>query len=120
MEMNFWKVVGDLLDESGWTTLLTDSGVATAGRADSYIHASHLKRTRHAHQVTTKALAQLENEAYEQLKKEDENSSTWKIRMDERSPTFRFWQLIQELELLGFVFVRSHRERNSEQYVQCL
>ena len=108
-EMNFWKVIGDLLDESGWTTMLTDSGVATVGRADSYINASNLKRTRHAHQVTALALARLESEAYEHLKKEDENRSTWKIRMEERSPTFRFWQQIQELELLGFAFVRSQR-----------
>ncbi len=31
MEIIFWKVVGDLLDKSGWATMLTDSGVATAG-----------------------------------------------------------------------------------------
>lgn len=40
-EMNFWKMVGDLLNESGWATLLTESEIATPGRADSFIYASH-------------------------------------------------------------------------------
>ena len=119
-EINFWKLVGNLLDESGWTTMLNDSGVATSGRADSYIHASHLKRTRHSHQVTALALAQLELEAFEQLRKDGEDRSSWKIKMEKKSPTFHFWQLILELELLGLAFVRSHRERNFEEYVKCL
>ena len=119
-EMNFWKMVGNILDESGWTTMLNDSGVATAGRADSYIHASHLKRTRHSHQVTALALARLKLEAFEQLKKDGEDISAWELNMKKKSPTFHFWQLIQELELLGLAFVRSHRERNFEEYVECL
>ena len=61
-------MIGDLLDESHWTAMLTDSRVTTAGRADSYINASHLKRTRHAHQVTALALGQLESEAYDMKK----------------------------------------------------
>ncbi len=84
MEIIFWKVVGDLLDKSAWATMLTDSGVATAGRTDSCIHSGHLKCT----------------EAYEQLKKEDEYRSTWKIRMVERSSTFSFWQLMQYVQRL--------------------
>lgn len=100
--------------------MLTDSGIATPGRADSYIHASHLKRTRRAHQVTALALAQLKSEAYDQLKEDGKDMGTWKTRMEKSSPTFHFWQMIQELKLLGLAFVRSHRERNNEHYVQCL
>lgn len=113
-------MVGDLLDESGWATLLTESGIATPGRADSYIHASHLKRKRRANQVTAFAIVQLKSAAYDQLKEDGEDMGTWKTRMEKSSPTIHFWQMIQELEFLGLDFARSHRERNYEHYVQCL
>ncbi len=48
------------------------------------LHSDHLKCT----------------EAYEQLKKDDEYCSTWKIRMVERSSTFSFWQLMQYVQCL--------------------
>jgi len=32
------------------------AGVATSGVADSFVHASHVKRTRYAHTVTAAAL----------------------------------------------------------------
>ena len=35
------KALGDFLDGSGWTTVLTNAGVTSTGRADSIIHASH-------------------------------------------------------------------------------
>ena len=56
-------MVGDLLEQSGWTTPLAGAGLASAGVADSYIHASHLTRTRHAHQVTLLSLSNLQLDA---------------------------------------------------------
>ena len=60
LEMGMWNMLGDYLADSGWTTALTDAGVATAGIADSLLKASHLTRTRHAHQVTCVALYSLQ------------------------------------------------------------
>lgn len=46
IEMTLWSVLGDLLNGSGWTSALTEAEVASSGVADSFLKASHLKRTR--------------------------------------------------------------------------
>ena len=46
LEMAMWSTVGDLLDGSGWTTILTEAEVASSGIAQSLLKASHLTRTR--------------------------------------------------------------------------
>ena len=51
-EMALWNTLGDELEGSGWTAALTQADVASSGTADSYLKATHLTRTRHAHQVT--------------------------------------------------------------------
>ena len=56
IEMAAWKTLGVWLEGSGWTDGLTLSDVASSGKADSYINASYLTRTRYAHQITTAAL----------------------------------------------------------------
>lgn len=53
-----------MLDLSGWTTAFSESGVASFGRADSLLKVSHLTRTRHAHQFTALALAQLQRDPF--------------------------------------------------------
>ena len=56
IEMAAFKVLGGWLDGSGWTDCLVQAGVAKVGMADSFLKASHITRTRHAHQVTAAAL----------------------------------------------------------------
>ena len=58
----------DYLEGSGWTTALTVAEIASTGTVDSFLKASHLTKTRHAHQVTALALAQLQIEAFLQVK----------------------------------------------------
>ena len=41
-----WKTVGDRLDGSGWTTILTEAEVASSGVVQGLLKASHLARTR--------------------------------------------------------------------------
>ena len=64
IEMNAFKMLGDLLVSSRWTGALTQANIATSGTADSYLKVSHLTRTRHAHQVTASALYVLLHKAY--------------------------------------------------------
>ena len=46
--MVLWSgALGDLLDESGWTTALTEADVASSGVAYSFTKATHLARTRY-------------------------------------------------------------------------
>ena len=59
IEMALWSTVADLLESSGWTTVLTEAEVASSGVAESFRKASHLTRTRHAHQVTLLTLSNL-------------------------------------------------------------
>ncbi|CAB3996629.1 Hypothetical predicted protein [Paramuricea clavata] len=66
IEMALWSVLGDLLDGSGWTVALTEADVASSGVVDSFLKASHLTRTRHAHQVTALALHKLQRDAFSQ------------------------------------------------------
>ncbi len=74
IEMNAFKVLGDLLDGSGWTGALTQANIATSGTADSYLKVSHLTRTRHAHQVTAAALYILLHKAYTEYCSSQEDS----------------------------------------------
>lgn len=64
IEMASFKVLGDWLDGSGWTSALVAAEVASGGVAESFIKASHLARTRRAHQVTAACLYILQNKAY--------------------------------------------------------
>ena len=52
IEMEQLRVLGTLLDGSGWTHVLSKSGLCGSGAADSFLKATHVKRSRYAHQVT--------------------------------------------------------------------
>ena len=64
-EKMLWSVSGDWLDGSGWVTAIANSGVATSGKAQSFIGVHHICRTRYIHQVSTVALYTLLTKAYE-------------------------------------------------------
>ena len=63
-EMALWKVLGDLLEGSGWTSAPSEAEVTSAGTAQSMLNTAHLTRTRHAHQVTLLTLRILQREAF--------------------------------------------------------
>ena len=48
IEMAFWSAVRDYLEGSGWVSVLTQSGMALAGTAESFLN-SYLMKTRNAH-----------------------------------------------------------------------
>ena len=62
--MCFWTNLGKLLDKSGWDEALTEAEVFSSGRAQSVIHASHLKQTRFAHEISVVAFTKLKTQAY--------------------------------------------------------
>ena len=65
IEMASFKALGNWLDGSGWTDVLVQAEVAKSGTADSFLKASHITRTRHAHQVTAATLFILQKQAYD-------------------------------------------------------
>ena len=124
--MNVMKLLGDILTGSGWTAILVQSEVTTAGRADAILKGSHVTRSRYIHQVTAAALHLLQVSAFqkyiESLGQEDQQMDfkAWCSSKSSEIPQFKYWDLVLELELLSMQLVRSFREANFEHYVQCL
>ena len=52
IKMAALKALGDLLESGGWTGALIQANLATHGTAYSFLKASHVTRTRRAHQIT--------------------------------------------------------------------
>ena len=71
IEMAALTTLRDFLDGSGWTHALTQADIATAGTAESFLKTSHIKRTRHAHQVSASALSILIHKANDAYKGTD-------------------------------------------------
>ena len=71
VEKVLWYSVGDLLAFSEWTEALTEADVSTSGTVDSFLKASHITRTRHAHQVTAPALTKLQQDAFDSSDSKD-------------------------------------------------
>ena len=96
------------LADSGWTTPLTEAGIATSGTADSFLSANHLTRTRHAHQVTVATLSKLQHLSFS-LTNTEESFEAWRVR---QYPTFQFWDTVLRVELLILMLVRAPHEKS--------
>ena len=123
IEMASLKMVGHWLNNSGWDSALVQADITTRGRADAMLRATHITRTRYAHQVSACALFILQLRAYKVSIDDDiepDDLSTWVRKQCETHPQFLFWSTALELELLALEFVRSIREGNFSLYVQIL
>ena len=116
LEMGMWTMLGDYLACSGWTAALTEAGSVIAGKADSFLKATHLTRTRRAHQLACVALEKLQKEAF-QVANSECSFEEWRRGTIEKSPTFHYWDTILSLELLILTFIRAHREKNFPLYM---
>ena len=94
-EMTLWHTLGDVLEGSGWTTSLTEAGVAPSGKAKLFMRAAHLIRTRHAQQVTLLTMHNLQKEAFmlSELRKDFESATAWKNDMQKKSSTYIYCTL---------------------------
>lgn len=45
----FFSLIGKMLRDSGWTTVLSQAQVLTFGRAQSVLNENHIKHTYYAH-----------------------------------------------------------------------
>ena len=120
LEKSLWNCLGDLLEGSGWTAAIVQANIATSGTADSFLKAAHITKTQHIHQVTTMALAKLQKDAFIATSDGTVDFETWRKLMVQQCPTFQFWDLIKQTELLIHVFNRAHREKNLPLYVESL
>ena len=95
---------------------LEENNFASSGTSDSFLKASHLTGTRHAHQVTALVLGKLQDDAFLHAQSE-ETKEKWRQKMIQKSATFQYWDTILNMELLDLIFIRSHREGNFQLYV---
>ena len=116
------QMVGKILRDSGWTSILSQAQVLTTGRAQSALNEYHIKRTHYAHQVSLVSLKYLKHLAYTQycscVLGPPESFDMWDRRTCVEVPQFRYWSTIIDLELLLCRFVRSLREGHFALYVQ--
>ena len=97
--------------------------IATPGTADSFLKGAHVKRTRHAHQVTSSALSIMLRTAYDAYcldTSEPLPFDDWCVKQVEASPQFHYWYMVMHLECLMLVFVRSIHERKLPTLRQCI
>ena len=116
------QMIGKILRDSGWTTVLSQAEVLTSGRAQSALNEHHIKRTRYAHQVSVMSLYLLKQKAYSSYCSSVLGPPVSRQMCNEKSrtenPMFSYWSMIIELDLLMCRFVRSLREGDFILYVQ--
>ena len=123
IEMAALNVIGDWLEDSGWVEALVQAKVASTGTAQSFLKASHVTRTRHAHQVTAGSLYILLKKSYAcymQSGDQQEAFEEWCTRCKQEAPQFYFWYTTLQLELLVLTFIKSLRTGNFTLYVDSL
>ncbi len=126
IEMAALKALGTLLNGSGWTAALGEAKVASPGTAESFLHASHVTRTRRAHQVTACSLYILLKKAYLAYSSNlEENAphmsfNDWCSSKSADYPQFKFWSLVLQFEIDILIFVRALREGDFNLYIDAL
>ena len=117
IEMVMLSCIGDLLQDSGWTIALSNSGVTSPGN-DSLLTGHNVAKTKYTHQVTALALHRLMKIAYENSSLKNEKSfETWRADMEKENPQFRFWSIVLKIEMDYLMFLRSIRSSNFGLYV---
>ena len=106
IEMAAFKALGKWVLGSGWPEVLTNATVASPGVANSFLTASHITRTRRAHQVTAASLYLLMKKAYEEHRKTEETDGParafdeWKEEKMKKCPQFLYWATVLDFELV--------------------
>ena len=124
-EMATLQMIGHWLCGSGWVQCLVQSGIATAGVAESFLSSAHVKRTRYAHTVTAAALYVNLRQSYlwycnSLTDGQAQSFDEWRAECAKCSAQFQYWSTVLDLELLLLSFVRSLRCGNFHLYVECL
>ena len=115
IEIAAWKTIGDWLESSGWTSALVQLNITTAGKADLFLHASHVSRTRYAHEVTACSLYILQQRAYDQYV---QSVLSWSNPRNKEYPQFQHWSITLSFELTILMFVMSIREGAFKLYLE--
>ena len=118
IEMVLLSCLGDWLQDSGWTTALSNAGVTSSGN-DSILSGHEVGTTKYVHEITALTLYQLMKDVFEQIKKEDciLNFAEWRASKELESPQFQFWSIALKMEMDYFLFLQSIRSSSFKLYV---
>ena len=105
IEMTAFKMVGNLLKDSGWSNVLTEGETASSGTSESFVLASSVTRTRQAHQITAAALYHLLTSAYDEYDNHEISFEDWCEQQRKEHPQFYYWHMILQIELTIFAFI---------------
>lgn len=114
IEMAAFNALGKWVDGSGLIEALTNASVASPGVAESFLSASHVTRTRRAHQVTAAALHILAHNAYNEFCECKDTQrpvlpfSLWRDEKSKKHPQFQYWSLVMEFQLVCLQIVRAN------------
>ena len=93
--------------------------INTPGVIESYLHVSHLKRTRYSHEVTAVVLFGLLMDAFE-LDENYTELADYLEDMKTKNPQFCFWYNTLQLEIAVLALVRSQRTGDLELSISSL
>ena len=115
-------MLGGWLEYRGWIGALVQANVASPGTADSFVKASHITKTRHAHQVTSASLYALLQNAYVTSTESADSVpfEEWCVQRASDSAQFDYWLKTLSLEILLLLYVRSIREGDFQLYIESL
>ena len=121
IEMVMLSCLGDWLQDSGWTTALSNAEVTSTGN-ESLTSGHDVAKTKYVHQVTAKALYQLLQNTYQRCKQDgcQLDFLDWKRHHELRNPQFKFWSISLKMELDYLLFLRSVRSSNFSLYVESI
>ena len=119
IEQAWLRLLGKWMQGCGWTDVMVECGIATAGVAESLLSVSHVTRARHAHEVTAAALHMLLMSAYNTANSADSFDAWCHLRCTE-NVQFHYWFICFKLQMILLVFVGSIREGNFDIFLECL
>lgn len=81
----------------------------------------HITRARVMHEITAVTLYGLLRQSYEECNPGNEMEfESWVDEQSEKNPTFKFWQLVLNLEVLLLTFVRSVRNGDFQEFKETI
>ena len=110
IEMVMLGCLEDLLEDSGWTVALSNSGITSPG--NDALLTGHVVKTKYMHQMTAFTLHQLMVSSYDKFiesksSTDPPNFSEWKTIMESAYPQFQFWSIVLNMQLDYLNFLRS-------------
>ena len=117
--------LGDLLEGSGWTHIISSSNLVSSGKVNAILPASsNIVLCRYIHQVISCALYAKKADAYQKYVSLSTELSVLPMSLWEKRESchfmFKFWNLVMQFELLLFEFVKLIRSGNLAIYINTL